>query len=486
MFKKIQAFFEKTVARVEGNNTAFSRYFYLFAAILSIRLALEFFSSRRLFTTDDVLHIGLWFIFIVLAFIIQLHLFSGEKILRVAKLAIVFFSIALTAPIIDLILTGGIGAKMNYLSLHSWKDILWSYLTIGGSSFSRGATMGIRIEIALLVLASFNYIRTKRNSIVWGLAGALCIYTVLFLSGAIPLLLGYLVSAFHLQYQHNDQSTVLLLLTLDVWLLFIAGIRYAPGTVKKWMQSISPGTVLTGILFTFTGMILALKNYPGNWDLTPTTLFWLPLFLALAVCLSAYTGIQKTIQVNPGAGHRAGNGLVLLMLLISCLMSGKIAFSLALLWALLFLLREEPLYLNRVPLLNSLMKAMVMLAASILGYVSFNAPMIGFPVKWIQGILFCGTLIGVSKEIFSGRLPERLQSYFTHPMIMRLTCAGLILLAFIPAEMLFSPGGKTYGYLWAAALPPVLLVLFGKPAIRFFNYGLLPAVIVLFIYALYT
>ena len=180
MLKKIQALFVRTVNQVENQPVPFVRYYYLFAAILAVRLALEFFSSRRLFTMDDILHIGLWFIFIVLAFLIQLHLFSGEKIVKVARLVIVFFSIALTAPVIDLIITGGVGAKMNYLSLHSWKDVAWSYFTIGGSSLSRGATPGIRIEIALLVIASFNYVRTKKNSTAKGIIAALSIYTILF------------------------------------------------------------------------------------------------------------------------------------------------------------------------------------------------------------------------------------------------------------------------------------------------------------------
>ncbi|MBL0016309.1 MAG: hypothetical protein IPP17_07650 [Bacteroidetes bacterium] len=34
---------------------------------------------------------------------------------------VVSFTIALTAPIIDLILRGGVGAKMNYLAINSWK-----------------------------------------------------------------------------------------------------------------------------------------------------------------------------------------------------------------------------------------------------------------------------------------------------------------------------------------------------------------------------
>jgi len=79
MLKKIQQLFVKTVDHVENQQIPFSRYYFLFAAILSVRLTLEFFSSHRLFTMNDILHIGLWFIFIVLAFLVQLHLFSGEE-----------------------------------------------------------------------------------------------------------------------------------------------------------------------------------------------------------------------------------------------------------------------------------------------------------------------------------------------------------------------------------------------------------------------
>lgn len=249
MLKKIQQFFERTVQRVEDSRTGFVNYYYVFAAILSLRLALEFFSSRRLFTLDDILHISLWFIFIVLAFMLQLQLFSGEKMIKVAKLVIVFFSIALTAPIIDLIITGGIGAKMNYLSLNSWKQVLWSYITIGGSSLSRGATPGIRIEIILLIIASFTYVRTKKGSVISGIFAAVCMYTVLFLSGAVPLLLGYLVSSFHLQYQPDDQSTVLLLLTLDIFLLFFIFLRHSSQRIYKIVKRVQWIVVLPALLF---------------------------------------------------------------------------------------------------------------------------------------------------------------------------------------------------------------------------------------------
>jgi len=392
MFKKVQALFVKTVDQVESQPISFTRYYFLFAAILAVRLALEFFSSHRLFTLDDILHIGLWFIFIVLAFLVQLHLFSGEKIIKVAKLVIVFFSIALTAPIIDLILTGGVGAKMNYLSLHSWKDVAWSYITVGGSSLSRGATPGIRIEIALLVIASFNYVRTKRKSVLKGLIAALSIYTVLFLSGAVPLLLGYIVNTFHLQYQQDDQSTVLLLLMLDIFLLCIALFRHSPLRIKQILGAAPWMSVAIAILLAGFGASLALKDYPTNWTLTPTTLFWFPLIFACCIFFAAYAGVHKLQNNATGIDQftLVKNGLVLLLLIITGMLSAKIFFSAALLWGLLFLLNEAPLELKRIPILCNLVEAMILLAATFTGFCIFNAPMIGFPAKWIWMILAAG------------------------------------------------------------------------------------------------
>ena len=392
MIKKIQALFVRTVNQVENQPVPFVRYYYLFAAILAVRLALEFFSSRRLFTMDDILHIGLWFIFIVLAFLIQLHLFSGEKIVKVARLVIVFFSIALTAPVIDLIITGGVGAKMNYLSLHSWKDVAWSYFTIGGSSLSRGATPGIRIEIALLVIASFNYVRTKKNSTGKGIIAALSIYTILFLSGAVPLLLGYIVNRFQLQYQHDDQSTVLLLLMLDIFLLCIALFRHSTLFIFKIYKAIPWMALIAGLLLFGFGASLALKQYPANWMLTPTTLFWFPLLLACSIFFAAYVALQKMQQAatEKNQYNLAKNGLMLLLLVTVCMLSAKIFFSTVLLWGLLFLLYEPPLDLKRISILCHVLEALALIAAAFAGFCTFNAPMIGFPAMWILIIFAAG------------------------------------------------------------------------------------------------
>ncbi|MCE3228980.1 MAG: hypothetical protein K0S32_3531 [Bacteroidetes bacterium] len=387
---RFQQIFINIVNRIESNDAPVKRYIFLFFAILVLRLTLEFFSSHRLFTFFDVMHIGLWFIFIVSAFLLQLYYFSGEDIHKVIKLVITCFTIALTAPIIDIIVSWGQGAKMNYLSVNSWKDVVFAYFTIGGSSLTRGATLGIRIEIVLLVIACFNYVYTKRGSIIKALVASLIIYTVLFLSGTIPFLLGIIVNTFQLQYQHDDKSTLLLLLTLDLILLFFI-ISARSGTKLKeaaanapWLFSILPVALFVG------GTLLAKQNYPDNWSVNPTTIFWFPLLTAIYFCFTFYVGI---IRSKNNSGFSSQNALLFFLLLISALISTNTFFSVSLLWGLLFLLFEAPLKLNKVPVLNSLLKSMALLVCALMGFMTFGAPMIGFPVWCILGILMSSFVV---------------------------------------------------------------------------------------------
>lgn len=350
------------------------------------------------------MHIGLWFVFIVTAFLLQLHFFSGENIIKVSKLVITFFTIALTAPIIDLLVSGGHGAKMNYLSINSTKDILWAYITVGGSSLTRGATIGIRIEIVLLVIACFNYVYTKQKSILKGAISAISIYTILFLSGTIPFILGIIISKFGLQYQTDDQSSLLLLLTLDLVFLFLIAVRKTGAKVYEVMKQAPWGGITSTLPLLFMGALLAIKNYPDNWILNPTNLFWFPLLFALVFCFVMYISILKLKQNETYSAQPLfywENGLLILILLISALISARTFFSSALLWGLLFMINEAPLKLGKIPFLGSLLNAMAVLSVAFIGFTTFGGPMIGFPHKWILTILTATFIVGVLTEKMS-------------------------------------------------------------------------------------
>ena len=290
--KKFKQIFQLIVDKIEGVDLPIHRYLFLFIAILSVRLCLEFFSNQRLFKAEDVLHISLWFIFIVEAFMLQLHLFSKEKVDKIIRLVVCCFSIALTAPIIDLIVSQGKMSKMNYLAINSVSDLLWSYITIGGASLSRGATLGIRIEIVLLIFASFNYIFAKTNSIWRSLVGTFSIYTVLFLSGAIPFFMSKINLLFGLTYSPNDQSSIYLLFLFDllIFLVLIYRMNSKNETIKfdfkKFGLAVFRISVYSSLLIY--GIVLARINYAPNWTLNPTTIYYFPLLVLLFTLIVLY------------------------------------------------------------------------------------------------------------------------------------------------------------------------------------------------------
>jgi hypothetical protein len=172
---------------------------------------------------------------------------------------------------------------------------------------------------------------------------------------------------------------------LDIFLLCIAFFRHSSSRVKKILGSAPWLSIAVAMLLAVFGASLALKNYPANWILTPTTLFWFPLLLACCIFFAAYAGVQK-LQNNAADKNQytiVKNGLVLILLMITAMLSVKIFFSAALLWGLLLLLNEAPLELKRIPILCNVLEALILLAVSLAGFCIFNAPMIGFPAKWI-------------------------------------------------------------------------------------------------------
>ncbi len=405
--KKLQQLFTQVVDRIENYDLPLKRYILLFLAILGVRLSLEFFSNQRLFRSEDTLHIALWFTFIVLAFMLQLHLFSKVEVRKIMKLVVCCFSIALTAPMIDMIVSQGAHVKMNYLSINSFSDILFSYLTIGGASLSRGATLGIRIEIVLLVLASLNYLWLKTGSITRTFLGTWCIYTVLFLSGTIPFFLGKLNNAMNLTYQPDDQSSISLLLLIDVVLLLLLIFRLKKHTLSIRFSIVSSFAVIGYISALLTGIFLARQEYPENWTLNPTTLYYFPLLLLILVLFLVYENIYRT-EEQTAENFNFSNGILAMTVCSAVCISFHALFASFIIWGSLFVTLEKPLRFGKVPYIGSLFKAITVTGYLLLGFMTFGAPMIGIPTKVILLILTCSFSMFLCLEILKRRYTKKL------------------------------------------------------------------------------
>lgn len=375
--KNLQEKFKLAASFLENSNTGLINYIFLFLAILVFRLCLEFFANQKLFTLYDVIHIGLWFLFIVLAFIFQLQFFSKVSFDKLLKLAIPCFSIALLAPIIDIIVSHGKFAKMNYLSIHSVSDFFFSYFTVGGSNLTRGATIGIRIEIILLMIASFNYIWIKRSNILIAVLGSLSIYTVLFLSGTIPFVINFTTQYFGLTYALDDHSTELLLFCLDLILILVISKKmFASKTKHPFSLSsyIDFGFCLGLFLF---GVYLANLNYPKNWNLNSTTIYYFPILLVIFILTFRYINYKNQTSKKDLYNLNYEKGYWFLVTFSCLILSFDTFFALLLIWATLFLLYEKPTTFIKNPVISSVLKSILYITFLFLGFTTFGAPLIG-------------------------------------------------------------------------------------------------------------
>lgn len=404
--KRLQQKFKQAALFLEEIDLGLRSYIYLFLAILAFRLCLEFFANQKLFSIHDVIHIGLWFTFILLAFIVQLHLFSRVDLTRILKLCIVCFSIALTAPIIDLIISQGKLVKMNYLSIHSFQDFLFSYFTIGGASLTRGATIGIRVEIILLMLASFNYIYVKRSSLLIAFLGSFSIYTILFLSGTVPLIINYLTQAVHLPYALEDHSTELLLFCIDLLLILYISNKIAG---KKTAQPLNLPTIIDFVFCIgalLYGASLARMRYPENWSLNASSVFHFPILALILLLFFRYLNHKNSSLDTDKRNEHYENGFWLLVLTSGLIISFYSFFALLLIWATLFVLYEKPTVWIKSPALSVFFKSILYTFFVFFGFLTFGAPLIGIDLLHLVILLLIVLVIRILSSIFIEKLSK--------------------------------------------------------------------------------
>ena len=149
--------------------------------------------------------------------------------------------------------------------------------------------------------------------------------------------------------------------------------------------------LLVAIALVTYGGWLAIENYPMNWKLDPTTLYYFPLLIILIVTLWIYDHFGRNNRFN-GNQFALQNGLFLVLLSTSACISFYTCFATLIVWGLLFVLFEKPLRFKQIPLLSALFQAGVSVGFLFVGFLTFGAPLIGFPTL----LLFLALLISFS------------------------------------------------------------------------------------------
>ncbi len=170
-----------------------------FSGVLMVRFFLEAFSSRTssgVIASDapTLIHYYLFFLSVAFSTLLILHfaLPSWRKVLpQFISIAFVFI---LLAPIIDWSVSSGQGLTMTYL-FQTPRELLHSFLTFFGPNIKQGITIGIRVELATILILSglliYSENKNQKNNLLKTLGFVLTLYLVVFFFGALPSIISF-------------------------------------------------------------------------------------------------------------------------------------------------------------------------------------------------------------------------------------------------------------------------------------------------------
>jgi len=160
------------------------------SGVLMVRFFLESFSnpsSSGFFASDasTLVHYYLFFLAVAVVFMIFLQLVipSWKKV--IPQLTAISFLAVLIGPIADFIISGGKGFRMAYL-FDTPKEMLVSFFTFFGGNLYTGVTLGIRIEIVLMLLFIGLLVYFIEKSWFRAIVSVISLYILIFIFLSLP------------------------------------------------------------------------------------------------------------------------------------------------------------------------------------------------------------------------------------------------------------------------------------------------------------
>ena len=400
---------------------------------------------------DTFFHYPFWFFGIFISAFILLSLFTKERIEKISRLGAVFSFIIISPPIFDLIINMGVQARYSFI-VGFFSDLARSLFTfLGGiAGGTYGATTGMKIEIALAILAAGFYIFHKTKKIFRAVAGALMLYVLIFAFLSLPTFIFTAKNAFSADRQEINYQTInnfysvqepensftknktfivenknnnlsltqginnvysatisIIFLVLDIlllgWWFWLYGVKKFIATIKNFRFL----RIAHYFLMAFAGIYFGIKFSGQN---PINSLFDFASFISLFMCLlfswlfavwendEADTEIDKIsnssrplVENALTAGEwRASKYLFLFIALSFAFLGGLYLFIFTLLFLSLYHIYSiYPLRIKRFFGLSSLVIACNALIAVLMGFFMFSGTenLRNFPGRYFWGIL---------------------------------------------------------------------------------------------------
>lgn len=187
--------FKKILGWIEEQPFTFGGYITSVLLILFVRLLLEYFSSNSAFAFDvflffDGLHSIFWFLALKATMVLLLSSITNKSTILTLHTTAFLFPVIFVAPLIDIFFSNGLGTQMTYLHPHDWQEFFSGLVSFMQSDkFGLGATLGLTIEVVIILLGVSVYVYLLSDSLVKGVIASLITYAVIYLYATYPFLL---------------------------------------------------------------------------------------------------------------------------------------------------------------------------------------------------------------------------------------------------------------------------------------------------------
>lgn len=147
-------------------------------------------------------HYPFWYFVVFLSIVLIFNLFTKEKISKIFSIVSICSFFIIIPPIIDFIAFQGKPVPYNYL-VGSHQELIYYLLTYLNKTTAIG--LGIKIEVALVILFTIYYVFSKTKNILKAILAGLSLYLIVFIMGSI---LVYINEGFYfLNNKHIETNT---------------------------------------------------------------------------------------------------------------------------------------------------------------------------------------------------------------------------------------------------------------------------------------
>ncbi|UCG35309.1 MAG: UbiA family prenyltransferase [Candidatus Omnitrophota bacterium] len=443
MIKSLLQRFRKIISYLENPDIPFVYFILSLLFWITLRNFLEIFSDKavvsfKLFTelhplyylaykglVVSYLHYYLSWVSVILCIGLLAFLFTKESLGKIFRVAFSFSFILNITPLVDLIITKGVGANIAYIYPSTLRQIFPLPVKM---------TAGMNVTFATTLILFFVYCFLKTNRIIKSLLATLTVHVTLSLFGAMALFL--------------KATTPLPLIRIFTLIIFaevlVVFFIQKPSFFKALLKDVRPFRILHSELMFVLGIFLASPGFCIflQKELLSFVLVLVAIFLAglTAIIINNLADYKIDLISNPDRPLVAEviprefyKQLAVYVFFLAMLCAAAVNFS-TLFFILLcignyFIYSVFPFRLKRVPVFSKLFVSFTSLLLVMLGYIFAGQELLTFPsiIIWYFLTLFTLCANFIDLKDYEG---DKGAGILTLPVIMGPIIAKLVIGSF--------------------------------------------------------